>query len=132
MNQSDQNKLAAELWAAREAGEVVSSQQHPTSVAAAYELLNAVTTASGREIVGYKLGATIDAALELMGLDEPFAGPLLNGCCFDSGHTAKVHPANNPAIETEFVLGLKKDLPTGANLSDAEIAEAVDLSLIHI
>lgn len=126
MNQSEQNKLAAALWAARESGDVVTSSSHPTTVEAAYALLNAVTEASERDIVGYKLGATTEAALELMGISEPFAGPLLNGYCFDSGHTAKVYPANNPAIETEFVLGLKKDLPTGQNLTDAEVADAVD------
>jgi len=126
MNQSDQNKLAAELWAARESGDVVASNQHPESVEAAYTLLDAVTAASGRDIVGYKLGATTNAALGLMSLDTPFAGPLLSGCCFDSGHAAIVSEVNNPGIETEFVLGLNKDLPSGASLNDTDIADAID------
>ncbi len=126
MSQSDQTQLANDLWAARESGDVVSTNQHPSNAQEAYELLEAVTKATGRDIVGYKLGATTEAALGLMNLSGPFAGPLLSGCCFDSGHPAKVSAAHNPAIETEFVLGLKKDLPTGQNLSDADIAEAVD------
>lgn len=117
--------LAKELWEARLSGHVVNSDSHPKNLTEAYELLDAVTTATGTDIVGYKLGATTAPALEMMQLDEPFAGPLLKGHTFPSGHTAKVHPDNTPGIETEFVLGLSQDLPLGGNLSEADVSKAV-------
>jgi len=118
-------ELASELWHARLSGNIVSSQQHPSSVAAAYEILAAVTDATNRQIVGYKLGATADATLELLQLNEPFGGALLDGCCLSSGAQSKVHSAQNPAIETEFVLGLAHDLPATGSLTETDVASAV-------
>jgi len=116
--------LAKDLWNARLAGQQVTTDKHPASIDDAYELLQAVTEASAQTVVGYKLGATTEPALKLMGLDEPFGGPLLDSACFDSGHKAIVHAANNPAIETEFVLGLSKDIQAGS-ATDEDIIDAI-------
>ncbi len=125
MTNNAHTALAKELWEARQAGHVVDSDQHPTDVAQAYQLLEAVTAATGKNIVGYKLGATTAPALEMMQLEEPFAGPLLDGLTFSSGHTAAVFAENNPALESEFVLGLSKDIPAGGNLTESDVAAAV-------
>jgi len=73
MADSTHQALAAALWNARQAGTVVTTEQHPTDVASAYALLAAVTDASGREIVGYKLGATAEATLNLLQLTAPLS-----------------------------------------------------------
>lgn len=118
--------LAAELWNARELNTVVHSDKHPTSLKAAYELQDAVTQASNQKILGYKLGATTEAALKLLSLSGPFAGPLLGDYCHKNGHTASVQIENNPGVEAEFVLGVSKDIPTTKNLTEADVADAVE------
>jgi len=117
--------LATELWNARKSGTVVTTDKQPASLATAYELQEAVTQVSGRKILGYKLGATTDAALELLDLGGPFAGPLLDGFCHKNEHKASVQMANNPGIESEFVLGIAQDLPYTGSLSESEVAQAV-------
>lgn len=125
MSITNYQNLAAKLWQARQLGNVVTTDEQPTSLQSAYELLNEVTKASECELLGYKLGATTDAALDLMQLSEPFVGPLLKGYCHQSGHTATIETVNNPAIEAEFVLCMADDLPTNGPLSSAEVAKGV-------
>jgi len=117
--------LATELWNARQTGDQITTDQHPTDMATAYEILGEINRISGKSIVGYKLGATADFALELLKLDGPFAGPLLDACCHDSGHQAKVHSSQNPGIETEFVLTLGTDIPITGSVTESEVASAV-------
>lgn len=125
MTTSSNASLARELWSARSTGSVVSTDNHPASLDEAYALLAEVTQATEKTVVGYKLGATTEPALGMMQLEEPFAGPLLDGSCFDSGHQATVHSVNNPGIETEFVLGLSQDIPTDSEVTEDTVRQAI-------
>lgn len=126
MASSTNPALGKALWDARVSGELVSTDQHPRNIEEAYTLLWETTAVSGQTVVGYKLGATTEAALELMKISEPFAGPLFESSSFESGHAALVHAAHSPAIETEIVLGLKKALPSNGGVTEQEVAAAVD------
>jgi len=117
--------LGAELWMARQSGDLVANADHPSSIASAYELLASVTAASGRDVMGYKLGATADAALEMLQLTEPFAGPLLDGACLQSDSEVTVYPAHKPGIEAEFVFGLSRDLPTNGALTENDVSQCI-------
>jgi 2-keto-4-pentenoate hydratase len=121
--------LAEALWKARIDGEVVALEaaQAPASVAAAYEVQAAMLELAGLPRVGWKLGATTRAALDLLALDEAFAGPLFAPHCHPSGAEIALLPAHRPGIETEFLLGLGADLPPrAAPYAAEEVASAVD------
>jgi 2-keto-4-pentenoate hydratase len=107
------NTLAEALWQARESGDVIAvgASQAPASVAAAYEVQAAMIELAGLPQVGWKLGATTRVALDLLALDEAFAGPLFAPHCLASGAEIALSPAHAPGLETEFLVGLGADLP---------------------
>lgn len=120
--------LAEALWKARIDGEVVALEpaQAPASVAAAYEIQAAMIELAGLPQVGWKLGATTRVALELLALDEAFAGPLFAPHCHPSGAEIALQPGRRPGLETEFLLGLGADLPPrAAPYAAEEVASAV-------
>lgn len=93
-------------------------------MAAAYEVQAAMIALAGLPQVGWKLGATTRAALDLLALDEAFAGPLFAPHCHRSGAELALLPAHGPGLETEFLLGLGADLPPRAAAYTAEEAAA--------
>jgi 2-keto-4-pentenoate hydratase len=120
--------LAEALWTARASGGAVAVEaaQAPASVAAAYEVQAAMVKLAGLPQVGWKLGATTRVALDLLALDEAFAGPLFAPHCLASGAEIALFPAHGPGIETEFLVGLGADLPPRAQpCRRDEVAAAV-------
>jgi len=71
--------LATALWKARTEGGIVAVDegQRPADYADAYAIQDGVSALFDSEMVGWKLGATNDKALQLLGFDRPFVGPLL-------------------------------------------------------
>jgi 2-oxo-hept-3-ene-1,7-dioate hydratase len=121
--------LAEALWNARASGEVIAydAAQAPASVAAAYQIQAAMIELAGLAQVGWKLGATTRVALDLLALDEAFAGPLFAPHCHRSGARIALQPAHSPGLETEFLVGLGADLPPRAAPYVAEeVAAAVE------
>lgn len=120
--------LAEALWKARTTGEVirVEASQAPACAAAAYQVQAAMVELAGVAQVGWKLGATTRAALELLALDEAFIGPLFAPHCHGSGTEIALLPGHSPGLETEFLIGLGADLPARAQAYAAdEVAAAV-------
>ena len=109
-------RLAEALWKARTSGEVIAIEpaQAPTTVAAAYEVQAAMIKLAGLPQVGWKLGATTRAALELLALDEAFMGPLFAPHCHGTAPRSRCVAAHRPGLETEFLVGLGADLPPRA------------------
>jgi 2-keto-4-pentenoate hydratase len=121
--------LAEALWRARTTGEVVAveASQAPASAAAAYQVQAAMIELAGLPQVGWKLGATTRAALDLLALDQAFAGPLFVPHCHGNGAEISLLSAHGPGLETEFLLGLGADLPARAEPYGAdEVAAAVE------
>ena len=119
-------ELAEALWKARMSGAVIplEARRAPASIAAAYEVQAAMIALAGLPQVGWKLGATTRAALDLLALDEAFAGPLFAPHCHRSGVEIALLPAHGPGLETEFLLGLGADLPPRAAAYTAKEAAA--------
>ncbi len=121
--------LATALWKARTEGGVVAvgEGERPADSVAAYVIQDAVTALFDAEIVGWKLGATNDKALALLGFDRPFVGALLSVHFHDMNDALVVTPEHGPSLETEFLVALGSDLPPGgAPYTDDQVMAAVD------
>ncbi|GMQ77136.1 MAG: fumarylacetoacetate (FAA) hydrolase [Gammaproteobacteria bacterium] len=121
--------LATALWSARTEGGVIAvdAGQRPADYADAYAIQGEVAALFESEVVGWKLGATNDKALQLMGFDRPFVGPLLSVNFHDMNDVLVVYPEHGPSLETEFLVTLGSDLPPRtAPYTDDEVMAAVD------
>lgn len=120
--------LATALWRARTQGGVVAvgEADRPASEEDAYALQAEVAGLFDSEIAGWKLGATNEKAMEVMGFRQPFAGPLLAVHFHPMDVPLPVHVEHGPRLETEFLVALSADLPPReAPYSDEEVMAAV-------
>lgn len=108
--------------------------QRPETVADAYSIQDAVVALRVSELgagrIGYKIGATNQAARDLLGVEEPFFGVL-----FDSLTTTT--PASIPAaslitrvVEPEIAIELAADLDPAAAPFDAAAIRAATRALM--
>lgn len=121
--------LATALWKARTDGGVIAvdGADRPANEEEAYALQAEVAALFDSEIVGWKLGATNEKALNLMGFERPFAGPLLKTHFHDTGDPLPLHAEHGPRLETEFLVALAADLPPrDTPYTDDEIKAAVE------
>lgn len=117
MNQESKGRaFARRLWTARRDGVriQVGEGERPHGEADAYEVQRAITEVSGCEVAGFKIGATAQVAMDLLGVDGPFFGPLYRETFRETGAMAPLPMAHSPGIEAEFVVGLASDLPPRA------------------
>jgi len=105
--------LAERVWDARLRGTRISMStvEVPADEAAAYEIQDAISQIANDKIIGFKLGATSQAALAALGLSEPFYGPLYDGFSHRSGEVVALSSKHQVLIETEIAVGLDTDLP---------------------
>jgi 2-keto-4-pentenoate hydratase len=123
------NRVATALWKARTDGGLVAVEdaERPVDEAAAYDMQDQVTALFDAEIVGWKLGATNDKTMALLGLERPFVGPLLSVHFHDMNEALQINPEHAPALETEFLVALASDLPPrSAAYTEDEVAAAVE------
>ena len=121
--------LATALWKARTHGGVigVDASERPANEGDAYAIQDEVTALFDAESVGWKLGATNEKTLQLLGFEQPFVGPLLSAHFHDMNDTLALNWEHGPKLETEFLVALGSDLPPREALySDDEVAAAVD------
>jgi 2-keto-4-pentenoate hydratase len=120
------DRLAEALWKARTTGEVIAIEpgMAPATPAAAYEIQAAMTELAGLERVGWKIGATTKATLELLAVDEPLLGPLFAPHCHPDGAGIALVAAHRPGLESEFLVGLGADLPPRERAYDKSEAAA--------
>ena len=105
--------FARRLWEARRDGHRIRVEdgERPGGEADAYAVQRGITEVSGRAIAGYKIGATATIAMDMLGVDGPFFGPLYRETFRESGATVRLPLAHSPGIEAEFVVGVAADLP---------------------
>ena len=123
------SRLARALWSARtEGGRVaVDDAERPRDEAGAYAVQAEVTGLFDSPQIGWKLGATNQKTLDLLGFERSFAGPLLAAHMRETPAVVEVHPEHGPSLETEFMVVLKDDLPPrAAPYGDDEVSAAVD------
>jgi 2-keto-4-pentenoate hydratase len=107
-------ELAKRLWAARLDGTSITldATEEPISAAEAYALQAAGVALSGLRQVGWKIGASTTETMALLGVDQPFVGPLFAPHCRRSGAEVALPRAHTPGLESEFLVGLAVDLPS--------------------
>lgn len=81
--------------------------------------------ARGAEITGYKIGLTSRAMQQVMNIDTPDFGVLLDDMHFPSGSTITAGDFLDPRIEAEFGFVMKKPLQ-GENVTVEEVLDATD------
>jgi len=125
LNQStSQSPLAEQLWNARCNHSTVATDTIPTSVDDAYSVQFVIDSISGSPICGYKIGATSDETMELLGLDEPFFGPLYSTHCRSNRGQVAVSGAHDPKVEAEFVVCLASALGGDGTVDEKQVQDA--------
>lgn len=114
------------LWNARENGTNIPAdfEGQPASEEEGYAAQADMIAASGEEVIGWKIGATVAALFPVLGVERPFLGPLFQRFNYASGDAVPILPEQK--LETEITVRLKSDLPARASAySRAEIEAAV-------
>lgn len=81
--------------------------------------------ASGRRIVGRKIGLTSEVVQRQLGVDQPDMGVLLADMCLTSGEAVPAGAVVQPRVEAEVAIVLQHDL-TAPDLTIVELMRAVD------
>jgi len=106
------------LLAARTSGtplKALPTGSEPTDLEGAYAVQDALVDALGRRTVGWKVGATNDAAQQMLGVPGPIFGRVLEGTLFTSpGEVPMSLFTNPPLAECELGFELGADLPASA------------------
>ena len=123
---SSASTLSRQLWEARRDGRRVrvDDADRPRDEASAYAVQRGAAEVSGYEIAGFKIGATAQFAMDLLGVGGPFFGPLFREAFRRDGATVSLPIAHAPGIESEFAVGLAADLPGRAEAWTKEEVEA--------
>ncbi|WP_289135818.1 2-keto-4-pentenoate hydratase [uncultured Brevibacillus sp.] len=108
------------------------TEQYPNlSVKEAYEV-QLVTIGrkleAGQKVVGKKIGLTSLAMQQLLGVDQPDYGHLLDNMVIENGNKISFDRVLQPKVEGEIAFVLKKDL-VGPNVTEADVLEATDYVL---
>jgi len=127
------NHYASQLWQARMNGTFCDPITAPLSVADAYSIQYACTQAASSDIAvtGYKIGATSNETLDILGLEQPFFGPLYSDAMSKNDGLKDqlqlpLFTQHNPRVEAEFVACMKTDLARGSGDANMAIADIID------
>ena len=120
------------LLKARLAGQLIDCEPLPTTEDEAYSIQQAIIDTNDDTISGIKIGATNSKTQAILGLSQPFFGPVFSRDVFlydnaKQDGQAPLKAANPVKVETEFVFGLKSTLrgaPGGITLN--EVKDAID------
>lgn len=80
---------------------------------------------AGRKITGKKIGLTSKAMQNLLGVDEPDYGHLLDDMAVENGGEISVGDLLKPRVEAEIAFVLKEDL-TGGKVTVLDVLKATD------
>ncbi|MDR4946910.1 2-keto-4-pentenoate hydratase [Neobacillus cucumis] len=81
--------------------------------------------AQGQRIVGKKIGLTSLAMQNLLGVDEPDYGHLLDNMVVENGGSISIESVLQPKVEAEIAFILKKDL-RGPNVTALDVLQATE------
>ena len=119
--------LAARIEAARKAGSLLpecSAGDLPQDTAGCYEVQDKAISLSGIAPRAWKLGAPALAAQAAMGLDEPFAGPVLPGMLLPSPARLDVGGYAAHKFEPEIAITLGRSIDGPISVGEARTAIA--------
>lgn len=124
MDASTIQTLATEILKAEDAHQQIPliSQRHPEmTLDDAYAIQKAQITqklASGRRIIGWKIGLTSKVMQDALGIDTPDSGVLYDDMLFSSGATIPAGRFIQPRVEAEIAFVLKAPIEEGATRED--------------
>jgi 2-keto-4-pentenoate hydratase len=127
----DLKALADLLWEAEEKGQgdIPLTQLEPELTAEeAYQvqLINIQRKLDqGQKVVGKKIGLTSKAMQQLLGVDQPDYGHLLDGMVVENGQQVPRERVIQPKVEAEIAFVLKKDLK-GPKVTTMDVLLATD------
>lgn len=104
------DKYAQDLWNARTSGSRLAREAtvDPQTEREAYDVQSAIIALSGLDVIGWKIGATDEALFKVLGVTQPFLGPLFRK--FTYGNDAKIPVLAGHGLETEFTILMKSAL----------------------
>lgn len=98
----------------------------PADIDQAYDIQDDMVAALDLPIMGWKIGATNPDIQTMLGVTEPFYGPLLERWVYPSPNRIPTPEGGMNIVETEFGFRMKADLPPRESpYSEAEVAAAV-------
>lgn len=122
-------KLAAALAAAWRDGTTIplpDAAEAPASRAEAYAVQDRMAELLGERVVGWKVGAAIEAVQRLEGHDGPIPGRLFASRVFDSPATVPGARFAGYKVECEFGFRFTRDLPANRpNLTPKSVVEVL-------
>ncbi len=125
-------EMAASLLAARGSGRQCELDwpKGGLDVARAMEIQGEVFKQLGSPLIGWKIGATNEAAQKAFGIDAPFYGPMPQSAVMESGISIAKAPTVG-ACEPEYAFKMARDYPaTGETVNEETLAGAV--GALHI
>ena len=120
MNQHLIDQLAEELETARRSVtpiEAVTARYPTVTVEEAYGVQQAIIkmrTAAGARVIGHKIGLSSKAMQEMLGVNEPDYGHLLDDMLLNSGDSVPAGVLCQPRVEVEVAYVLAQPLPSSA------------------
>ncbi|MEE9333834.1 MAG: fumarylacetoacetate hydrolase family protein [Granulosicoccaceae bacterium] len=124
--------IASALLQARLDGRQIDCAPLPTMENEAYAIQQAIIEASDDTVSGIKIGASNAKTQTILGLNQPFFGPMFSRDTLifkDTKHDlqAPLVAAYPVKVETEFVIGLKSTLTGSAgDISMSQVMNAID------
>ncbi|API92024.1 2-keto-4-pentenoate hydratase [Virgibacillus pantothenticus] len=130
-NQIKVKKLAKHLtsaWEGRKGVQPITGLSPDITIDEAYDVqlytINQKVN-SGQRITGKKIGLTSKAMQEMLGVNEPDYGHLLNSMEYKNGEEVTFTHLLQPKVEGEVAFILKNDL-TGPNITVSDVLQATD------
>ncbi len=131
LNDAQVAELADALWRAEQTHEFIPplTEKHPDlSPEDAYrvqELVLGKKLASGRKIVGKKVGLTSAAMQKMLGIDTPDYGMIFDNMVLEDGAEVAYDSLQQPRVEPEITFVLKKTLK-GPGVTPEDVLDATD------
>lgn len=105
----------------------LSEACRPHSLADGYAIQAAFIEASGAPVAGWKVGCTSEVAQRMLGVGNPFFGPVFERACLTSPAAPRAADFHMTALECEFAFRLGRDLPASAGPYDRDrVIQAIE------
>ncbi|WP_067726829.1 2-keto-4-pentenoate hydratase [Oceanobacillus damuensis] len=121
-------KHLADAWNKGEGVQPITELDPELSIDDAYQVqLHTVerNLENGQRVTGKKIGLTSKAMQEMLGVNEPDYGHLLNGMECENGGSISFKRVLQPKVEGEIAFILKEDL-VGPNVTSLDVIKATD------
>ena len=124
------DSAAQRLWNARASRTKIPTDFYgqPGSEEEGYAIQAEMIAASGQEVIGWKIGATVEALFPMLGVTQPLLGPLFEQFTHASGAAIAILPGHS--IETEITVRLKSDLAARAAAYSRDEVEAAVAAIV--